>query len=156
MICALIRDNIVVAVEDIPDEEVVNYVPNYQQIVDVTDYSNRPGIGWVMSANAQFSPPPAGGGKPNMCITKLAFQNRFTDAEFMSILAYADNTAAPYCYAIRMLLTKQQNSTFIDLTRADTIRGMGLLVLTGLLTPERSAEILTTAPTAVELYKGLV
>ena len=55
-----------------------------------------------------------------------------------------------------MLLTKQQNSTFIDLTRADTIRGMGLLVLTGLLTPERSAEILTTAPTAVELYKGLV
>ena len=75
--------------------------------------------------------------EPSM-ITKLALLNRMTDAEFISIINAAKTDAEVELWKIRF-----DNATTIDLTSNDrVVTGFSMLVSKGLLTQERSAEIL--------------
>mgnify|MGYP000845411939 CR=1 FL=1 len=92
-------------------------------------------------------------------ITKLAFRNRFSQAEKVAIeIAALDNPAAtmPQRAQAAALRASQQDvavATFIDLTRADTRAGVQALEAAGLLAAGRAAVILDTPPTEAELFQ---
>lgn len=81
-------------------------------------------------------------------ITRLAFRNRFTQAEKVALeLASLDKPAATMAQrqqaaAIRVYLADVAASTFIDLKRADTRSGVQSLEAAGLLANGRALEIL--------------
>lgn len=91
-------------------------------------------------------------------ITKLAFRNRFTQAEKVMLeIAALDNPAASMsarqqAAALRASQLDVAAATFIDLQRADTRAGVLMLEAAGLLAAGRSAVILDTPPTAIELW----
>ena len=92
---------------------------------------------------------------PDTRLTKLAFRNRFTQAEKVALeLAALDDPTAPMAQrqqaaALRATLSDTAAATFIDLIRADTRAGVQMLEAAGLLAPGRSLEILD-APVAPE------
>ena len=81
-------------------------------------------------------------------ITRLAFRNRFTQAEKVALeLASLDNPAATMAQrqqaaAIRVYLADVAASAFIDLERADTRSGVQSLEVAGLLAAGRALQIL--------------
>lgn len=81
-------------------------------------------------------------------ITRLAFRNRFAQAEKVMLeLAALDDPAAPMAQrqqaaAIRVYLADVAASTFVDLARADTRAGVQALEAAGLLAPGRALQIL--------------
>lgn len=81
-------------------------------------------------------------------ITRLAFRNRFTQAEKVMLeLAGVDDATAPMTQrqqaaAIRVHLTDVAASAFVDLGHADTRAGVQSLEATGLLAPGRALQIL--------------
>lgn len=97
---------------------------------------------------------------PSVKITKLAFRNRFTQAEKVAIeLTAADNPAAAlqqrqFAATLRAQLADQRDAQFIDLGRADTRAGVQQLEALGLLAAGRAAVILDTAPSESEVYRG--
>ena len=86
----------------------------------------------------------------NTKITKLAFRNRFTQAEKIAIeFASIDNpstdTAARLqAAALRAYLKDVDSATFIDLTRQDLIDGTQALETMTLIASGRADQILTT------------
>ena len=92
-------------------------------------------------------------------ITKLAFRNRFTQAEKVAVeIAALDNPAAPMQQRAQAaaLRASQQDvavATFIDLRRADTRAGVQSLEAAGLLAAGRAAAILDTPPVDAELHR---
>ena len=103
---------------------------------------------WILS-NGQ-----AGG---NTRITKLAFRNRFTAAEKVTIeIASLDNPSATIeqrqmAASLRVYVADVQSSTFVDLARSDTRAGVQSLETNGIIGVGRAAEILDTPPAAHEL-----
>jgi hypothetical protein len=94
------------------------------------------------------APPPA----PPVRITRLAFLNRFTDAEAIQF-DLASMGANPQAAAMRRYMQKVNAAEFIDLQRTDT--RAGVLALAGsLLTAERAAAILDTPPEPHEVFNG--
>lgn len=93
-------------------------------------------------------------------ITKLAFRNRFTQAEKVAIeIAALDNPAAPMeqraqAAALRASQQDVAVAQFIDLTRADTRAGVQMLEAAGLLAAGRALVILDTEPTETEVWNG--
>jgi hypothetical protein len=93
-------------------------------------------------------------------ITKLAFRNRFTQAEKIAIeIAGLDNPAAPMqqramSAALRASQADVASATFIDLSREDTRAGVHTLESVGILAAGRAAVILDTPPTAEEVFNG--
>lgn len=85
---------------------------------------------------------------PDTGITRLAFRNRFTQAEKVMLeLAGLDDPTAPMAQrqqaaAIRVHLADVAASTFVDLGRADTRAGVQSLEAAGLLAPGRALQIL--------------
>jgi hypothetical protein len=85
---------------------------------------------------------------PATRITRLAFRNRFTQAEKVALeLAALDDPAATMAQrqqaaAIRVHLADVAASTFIDLGRADTRAGVQALEAGGLIGVGRALEIL--------------
>lgn len=81
-------------------------------------------------------------------ITRLAFRNRFTQAEKVMLeLAALDDATAPMAQrqqsvAIRVYLADVAASAFVDLARADTRAGVQSLEVAGLLAPGRALQIL--------------
>lgn len=81
-------------------------------------------------------------------ITRLAFRNRFTQAEKVMLeLAALDDPAAPIAQrqqsaAIRVYLADVAASAFVDLARTDTRAGVQSLEAAGLLAPGRALQIL--------------
>lgn len=81
-------------------------------------------------------------------ITRLAFRNRFTQAEkVMMELAGLDDPTAPMAQrqqaaAIRVHLADVAASVFVDLARTDTRAGVQSLEAGGLLAPGRALQIL--------------
>lgn len=81
-------------------------------------------------------------------ITRLAFRNRFTQAEKVMLeLAGVDDATAPMAQrqqsaAIRVYLADVEASAFVDLARADTRAGVQSLEAAGLLAPGRALQIL--------------
>lgn len=89
--------------------------------------------------------------KPQQKITKLAFLNRFTDAEAIA-LDLASIGATQDAAAIRRYVSKVNAANFIDLQDQQTRNGILSLISAGLLTQARATEILDTLPTAAEKY----
>ena len=85
---------------------------------------------------------------PDTRITKLAFRNRFTQAEKVALeIASLDNPAATMpqrqqAAALRATLADTAAATFIDLSHADTRAGVQMLEAGGLLAEGRALEIL--------------
>ena len=85
---------------------------------------------------------------PATRITRLAFRNRFTQAEKVAMeLAALDDPAAPTAQrqqaaAIRVYLSDMNAATFIDLGRDDTRAGVQALESGGLIGVGRALEIL--------------
>lgn len=85
---------------------------------------------------------------PDTRITRLAFRNRFTQAEKVALeFAALDDPAAPIAQrqqaaAIRVYLADVAASAFIDLERADTRSGVQSLEAAGLLAAGRALQIL--------------
>ena len=96
----------------------------------------------------------------NSRITRLAFRNRFTQAEKAAMeLASLDDPTASMTWrgkaaALRAHMADVAASTFIDLQRADTRAGVLQLEGLGLLAAGRAVQILDTAPTESELHTG--
>ena len=93
-------------------------------------------------------------------ITKLAFRNRFTQTEKVTIeIAALDNPAADMQTRglAASLRANQQDimaAQFIDLMYADTRAGVQTLETYGMIGEGRAAEILDTEPTADEVFDG--
>lgn len=89
-------------------------------------------------------------------ITVLAFRNRFTKTEKVTLeLASIDNPSAPLAErqlaaAIRVDLQDSAAATFIDLSRADTRAGVQMLETYGLIGPGRASIILDTPVAPIE------
>ena len=79
-------------------------------------------------------------------VTKLAFRNRFTFAEKIAIEVMADSDAE-----VRVLQKDMDAALFIDLSRPETVAGMGFYESKGLLTSARVVEILTSSVTEIEV-----
>lgn len=105
-------------------------------------------------------PPPAPPYDGSWKITKLAFLNRFQDAEWVAFdLLAIDTPSGPPAQrqqqsALRLFMKKVELASFIDLQRADTRAGVQALEAIGVLAAGRAAVILDTAPTDEELYRG--
>lgn len=83
-------------------------------------------------------------------ITRLAFLNRLTDAEAVSIdLASIGETQE--AATVRRVMSKVNAAKFIDLADPDTVNGINYLLSAGLLTAERGNEILTAPVQEKEL-----
>ena len=85
---------------------------------------------------------------PDTRLTKLAFRNRFTQAEKVMLeIAALDNPTATMAQrqqaaALRATLSDTAAATFIDLSRAETRAGVQMLEAGGLLAEGRALEIL--------------
>lgn len=82
-------------------------------------------------------------------ITRLALLNRLTDAELGSFYYLAKSDLS-----LEILKDKLMAATFINLELEQTAGAISLLVSKGVLTSGRATEILTTAPSALEVYGG--
>ena len=82
-------------------------------------------------------------------ISKLAFRNRFTFSEKVVIEEAALTDAE-----VRVLVKDQDSAEFINIERIDTIQGLALLVNKGLISVERSTEILSLPIADHEVFRG--
>jgi hypothetical protein len=141
---ALIKNNTVKQVVDCTEDEAAGYAAQFDSIVDITDLLPQPQVGWFLDGNKLVTNGTSGPIK----ITKLAFRQRFTMTELINIeLATASNPI------LQVLKDNLSVSKYIDLTRDDTISGVGLLQSLGLITSERATTILTAIPAEHEKYE---
>lgn len=95
------------------------------------------------------APPPIDVAEPtDTRITRLAFRNRFTQAEKVALeLAALDNPAAPMAQrqqsaALRAHLKDLDAASWVDLTRPETVAALQMLEAGGLIDEGRAAAIL--------------
>lgn len=137
------ENTVVGLVENPSDEQLQTIAGIYALALDVTDYQPPPQLGW--SFNGQVIV----GTSPSKKITKLAMRQRFTVNEMLAMMEAANTTPI-----VKYLMDNLSLATFVDLSRPDTQAGVALLVQLQLLTQERATVILTTPPTALEIYQG--
>ena len=143
MIVAIVNDNIVAEIRFIDDADYSSVKAQF--VVDIAYYNPCPQVGWSFDGYS-FQ------GKPtSMIITKLAMRHRFTVAEMIGIY-----TAAKSNSVFQYLIDNLSVATYIDLLRPDTQQAVLGLAQAGLITMTRANEILTTIPTEVENYKGIL
>lgn len=154
MLCAMIREGVVIEVRDVPEEELTPaFVNSWSQVVDITNEYPFPEPGWLYSNNVFSTPPNYTGAASPKRITKLALRNRLTLNEKIAIEALALNTANPYCIPLRAWIQDFQVATFVDLSRPDTITGVQFLEQLGLLAAGRANTILNAPITDIEKYR---
>lgn len=105
--------------------------------VDITNIPNV-GIGYTYNGTAFLAPIVQATDKK---ITRLAFLNRFTDAEAIAI-DLASIGATTQAAAIRRYQSKVDAAKYIDLDRADTRAGVLALETLGLIASGRGLQIL--------------
>lgn len=137
-VLAIIRDgrvdNVILA-DDWPDS------------VDVTDMNPRPSIGWAYDGQV-FTPVERQQEPQPRKITRLAFRQRFTQAEMVALeIAGLDDPTAPMqqrqlAASVRVMQRQVSDATYIDLDRPDTRAGVQQLEAVGILAPGRALEIL--------------
>jgi hypothetical protein len=118
--------------------------PDGQQAV-TTDGSEVNGewqVTWVFEAIPPVSAPDYG-----TKITRLAMKLRMTATERKTIRAAAETNADVYDF-----MDLLSDSTYIDLTRPETVQGIQTLEAAGLLGAGRADEILTDAVTEQERW----
>lgn len=125
--------------------------------IDITDVVPRPGPGWSYDGQA-FAPPAEAPPAPRH-ITRLAFRQRFTQAELIGIeIACLDDPSAPIqqrqqAAALRVMQRQVAEAAFIDLDRPDTRAGVQQLEAAGLIGPGRAAQILDAPVQPHEVYQ---
>lgn len=103
---------------------------------------------WRLAEQQEDPAPP-----PDLRITRLAFLDRFTDAEAVAI-DLASIGATVQAAGLRRYLHKVNSATHIDLARSDLQAGVQALEAAGLLAAGRAEQILTAPITDIERYKG--
>lgn len=143
-------DAIVAAVDD---ESITIQYPNAQNIIDISNFSPTPQVGWEFKNNEFIDPATnlAAIAAVNRKITKLALLQRFTISERIALLNYIQANPASLP---AVLLQNVQVTTFVDLDRYDTQAGIMALIPLGLLTSERASEILNSPVQEIEEYRG--
>lgn len=132
---ALIKNNTVQNVIECDQAFADSIASDWDAVVP----SQGSGIGWtyvdgVFTAPLPPAPtPPA----PVRRLTKLAYMNRFTDAELAGIY-----TAAKTVVQVEIWLEKFKLATEINLDDPETVAGLLAMEAAGLLTSGRAAEIL--------------
>jgi hypothetical protein len=147
VLVALVHNGIVQEVKEMTDEEIQAVANDYSNVLDVTNENPRPTKGWSFDGLV-FIPPAGVSGAVSMKITKLALRQRLTIQELMAL-----QTASQTSVFLQVLKDNLAVSTFIDLSRADTIAGVNALVAMGIITADRANIILNTPPSATEIYK---
>lgn len=132
MLYALIQNNTIV---QITESETFPQSPGYW--IDITGENVSVGFRFE---NAQWLPPAS---PVDSRVTRLAFLNRFTDAEAV-VIDMASQGSSINAASIRRYLSKVNAATFIDLAREDTRNGVIGLESMGLLAQGRALEILDT------------
>lgn len=113
--------------------------------------SKTAGIGWTYADGTFVEAPSAEPAPPSPRITRLAFRNRFTQAEKVALeLAALDNPSATMAQrqqaaALRAHLKDLDSATFVDLNRPETVTAVQSLEAGGLLASGRAATILDVA-----------
>lgn len=115
-------------------------------LVDVTDTAPMPGIGWayssgVFTAPIQPEPEPPSPVSYGRIITRLAFLNRFTDAEAVAI-DLASIGATVQAATLRRANAKINAAEEIQLDLPETRAGVLALEAAGLIAAGRAAQIL--------------
>lgn len=121
-------------IEIIEDDKIVNTIEADEAFAE----ANYPGA-WRVAAE-QPEPPIT---PEDARITRLAFVDRFTDAEAVAI-DLASIGATVQAASIRRYLDKVNKAVFIDLSREDTQAGVQALETNGLISVGRADVILTT------------
>lgn len=85
-------------------------------------------------------------------VTRLAFMNRFTDTEAITI-DLASQGATPQAAAMRRYQTKINAATYVDLDLAETRSGVQQLEAVGILAAGRAAIILDSVTTPAEWFR---
>jgi hypothetical protein len=151
MLCALIKNSVVVELKDITEEEISLY-RDYEMVLEIENLSPVPEVGWLWNGISLTTPE----GQPAVTskrLTKLKFAERFTSEELAAIEAFAwqSNT---YAAILRANLRKQMIANYIDLALPETVAGIMALVSLGLLTQARANEIVGAPVTEKERYRG--
>lgn len=113
-------------------------------------------VKWFGGSWGQAEIPPVIPAVLDRHVTRLAFRNRFTQAELVMLeIAALDDPSAPMAdrqgaASIRVMMRLVDTATFIDLDRADTRLGVEQLEAVGLLGEGRALEILDTEVTPEE------
>lgn len=141
---ALIKNSAVKSVVDVStEEEAQELAQQNEAIIDITTLSPQPQVGWFLSGNKLVT----NGTNGPIKITRLGMRRRFTFTELCAL-----ETSAQSIIQVKVLLNNLMVATYVDLTRADTIAGLGLLVSLGLLTSDRMTQILNNPLTDDEKY----
>lgn len=149
---ALVQDNKVVGIRLLEDEnEIQRFMKIFSIVVDCTPYDPQPDIGWEWNGNSLVDP--SGLLVPTQKLTRLAFRNRFTQAERATLYGLAAQNNATG-YAFRDYLDSVNAATFIDLSRADTKASLNLLATMGIISAQRAQDILNNPILDHEKYKG--
>ena len=142
---ALVKDNKVENVI-VAEADYISTIEQEFQHVEVIDtlieqnLNIAPGWGWTQQDGFIRPPDPEPVIEPKK-ITRLAFLNRFTDAEAIALDLASIGTTVEAA-SIRRYMQKVNAATFIDLTREDTIDGVGQLESVGLIGTGRADQIL--------------
>ena len=124
--------------------------------IDISDSFPTPGIGWTYDGGV-FTAPPVPEAPPtppeSRKITKLAFLDRFTDAEAIAI-DLASIGATTQAAAMRRYQKKVDAALYIDLDRDDLRSGVLTMASAGLISAGRATEILDGPIAERDRYRG--
>jgi hypothetical protein len=118
-------------------------------MVSVEEIAPIPQPGWSYDGQDFTAPAPQAAPDYGTKISRLALKLRMTADERKNIRAAAESNADVYD-----LMDLLSDSTYIDLTRPETVQGIQTLEAAGLLGAGRADEILTTPVTEGEKYNG--
>ena len=151
---ALIENNKVKSVILADEEFILNMTETFQHIeaLDNLPLGDKISAGWGWDPSG-FTEPPAPPVAPvERKVTRLAFLNRFTDAEAIALDLASIGTTIEAA-SIRRYMQKVNAATFIDLARDDTITGVRQLETVGLIGTGRADHILLDPITELERAK---
>jgi hypothetical protein len=124
------------------------FAPNIV-MVSVQGVTPEPKAGWWYDGQDFTAPAPPPAPDYGTKISRLALKLRMTVDERKGIRAAAESNADVFDF-----MDLLSDSTYIDLTRAETVGGVNSLETAGLLGPGRADEILTDAVTKEEQWNG--
>jgi hypothetical protein len=147
---AIINDYVVTQIIEDPSEAVLEELSRTSQnIIDISERSDYPGVGWLLVNNDLVSNGINGTGYSKK-ITKLALRNRFTFTEKVTLQVALAQSAA-----LQAWFEDFRVSTYVDLERTDTIQGIMYLEQAGLIGAGRASQIINNPIQDSEKYKGV-
>lgn len=147
MKAGIIENNILILKVDCETEsQLQELMTKNGLVVDLSGYDPEPANGWIWDGSKLSDPE---GSSQSKKITRLGLRNRLTFTELVTLTTAAKSNAA-----VQVLLDNLAASTYVDLSRPDTIGAMQMLVGAGLLTAQRGNEILNNPITEIEKYRG--